>query len=151
MDEKHENIEDAVCENSQVEILLHQWQTCVGSADNLSQRRDVINGIFTTLSLAIVTSAIALWGTRAVALLIMGCVICIAWLLYIWSLKLLNSSKFDVIHKLERSLPAQPYKDEWDSLKAKRYVKGTSIERLLPVAFIALYAVLLFLMLGGNS
>lgn len=58
--------------------LLRQWQVCVESADSVSRRRDTINGFFATLSVAMVTSATALWGNRAIPLLLVGCTVCIA-------------------------------------------------------------------------
>lgn len=132
-------------------IILQEWQTCVSSADTVSQRRDVINGIFVTLCLAVVTSVIALWSLKAIPLLLIGAVICVAWLCYLWSLKHLNSAKFSVIQALEESLPKQPFADEWRELKEeKRYLKGTTIERILPISFLALYVLLLISILIGG-
>lgn len=72
--------------NKEFDSLLSQWQVCVESADSVSGRRDLINGLFATLSVAMVTSATALWGDRAIPLLAVGCIVCIAWLLYTWSI-----------------------------------------------------------------
>lgn len=130
--------------------ILQEWQTCVSSADTVSQRRDVINGIFVTLCLAVVTSVSVLWGVRAAPLLLAGCVICVAWLCYLWSLKSLNSAKYAVIQQLESFLPKRPYSAEWDLLKNRRYLKGTTIERILPISFITIYLVLLVLIAIGE-
>lgn len=131
--------------------LLRQWQVCVESADSVSRRRDTINGFFATLSVAMVTSATALWGNRAIPLLLVGCTVCIAWLLYIWSLKKLNTAKFSVIQELESKLPARPFADEWGYLNSCKYAKGTTIERVLPVSFLVLYvAMFVLLALGGE-
>lgn len=125
------------------ELLMLQWQTCVESANVVSQRRDVINGLFVTLNLAVITTVAALWDLRAFALLAVGAVICVSWLLYIASFKKLNKAKFDVINEIETHLPAQPFKDEWDALtRDKRYVKGSSIERVLPISFLVIYVAL---------
>ena len=142
--------ENAASGTDSASVILQEWQTCVASADTVSQRRDVINGIFVTLCLAVVTSVIALWGLKAIPLLLIGVVICVAWLCYLWSLKSLNSAKFRVIQALEKSLPKQPYADEWALVKKKTYLKGTTIERILPISFLVLYILLLISILIGG-
>ncbi|NHM14936.1 RipA family octameric membrane protein [Xiamenia xianingshaonis] len=133
------------------ELLLQQWQTCVESANTVSQRRDAINGIFVTLSLAVVTCSTAFWDRKSIPILLVGVAICIAWLLYLCSLKRLNAAKYDVINMMEESLPCQPFSDEWKALGlGKRYVKGTTVERILPVAFIVLYAVMLIIVIHAG-
>jgi hypothetical protein len=121
-------------------LILQQWQTCVEAANAISQRRDVINGVFVTLCLAVVTGAGAFWGVRAIFLLVAGIAICVAWLLYISSLKTLNSAKFQVIEKMESYLFFQPFAEEWELLQTKkRYVSGTTVERVLPISFLILF------------
>ena len=120
-------------------LILQQWQTCVEAANAISQRRDVINGVFVTLCLAVVTGAGAFWGVRAIFLLVAGIAICVAWLLYISSLKTLNSVKYKFIGEMESCLPFQPFTDEWKQLQKKRYVRGTTVERVLPISFLILF------------
>lgn len=140
MAEKENKIEK---KKENVDTLLLQWQTCVESANVVSQRRDVINGLFVTLNLATITTIVALWGMKAVTLLVAGIVICVSWLLYISSFKMLNKAKFDVINDMEAHLPAQPFNDEWNALsKDERYVKGSDIEKVLPVSFLIIYTTL---------
>ncbi|WP_418739003.1 RipA family octameric membrane protein [Ellagibacter isourolithinifaciens] len=144
MAEKNDRI---VAKTESGELLL-QWQTCVESANVVSQRRDVINGLFVTLNLAIVTTVAALWDARAFALLAVGAAICASWLLYITSFKKLNKAKFDIINEVETQLPTQPFKDEWGVLtKDKRYVKGSTIEKVLPISFLIVYAALLIFLI----
>lgn len=130
------------------ELLLLQWQTCVETTNVVSQRRDVINGLFVTLNLAIVTTIVALWDMRAIALIAAGAAVCISWFLYIISFKKLNKTKFDVINAMETQLPAQPFNDEWRALtKDKWYVKGSTIEKVLPISFSVIYVALLISLL----
>ena len=132
--------EETKQDSDDVGIILQQWQTCVESASVVSQRRDVVNGLFVTLSLAIVGAASAFWDYRALPLLIIGCVMCAGWFLYLQSLKTLNSAKFRVVSSLEDMLPFSPFQDEWINLKSRKcYVKGTSIERMMPISFSVLY------------
>ena len=129
-------------------LLLVQWQTCVESANAMSQRRDVINGLFVTLCLAIVTGTAAFWDYRAIALLAIGMVVCIAWLLYLQSFRKLNQAKFEAINAMEKQLPKQPFSEEWDTLqKDSKYRKETTIEKILPITFIVLYVALAALLL----
>lgn len=131
-----------------MDVVVQQWQTCVESANVVSQRRDAVNGLFVTLSLAIVAAVSTFWDYRALPLLAAGCVMCVAWLLYLYSLKTLNSAKFKVINSLEISLPFAPFKDEWCDVKSRKgFVKGTTIERIMPVSFIVLYIAMAVLIL----
>ena len=79
LEERHEakqNLEIQQGQSTDVNAILQQWQTLVESANVVSQRRDVINGLFVTLSIAIITAVAALWDCRALPLLVAGCVMC---------------------------------------------------------------------------
>lgn len=44
-----------------------------------------------------------------------------------------------------------PFKDEWDILKnTKRYLKGTILERILPITFAIGYIVVLIILIATN-
>ena len=54
----------------------------------------------------------------------------------------LNRVKFNVIHEFEQHLPAAPYKYEWrlaEEGQGKAYKTVTTIERRIPVLFVALH------------
>lgn len=128
--------------DSKDELLLAQWQTCVEMANSVSQRRDTMNNIFITLNLAIMAAVSIVWDIKSILILVAGIVVCVLWLLFIRNYKQLNSVKFDVINKIEKDLPAQPFCDEWEKLKNnKKYMDGTKLERYLPVMFIVLYVI----------
>ncbi len=62
------------------------------------------------------------------------------WMLFIKNFRELNKAKFDVINRIEKLLPAQPFLDEWTELKKnKKYIEGTKLERCFPIAFCLLY------------
>lgn len=71
---------------------------------------------------------------------------------------MLNSEKFKVINDLEEKLPAKPFNEEWKHLqKNKKYKDGTTLEMLLPLMFIFLYVIAVFITIilqinfqGGN-
>ena len=103
-------------QEDKTEIILSQWQTCVDTANSVSQRRDSMNNIFITLNLAILAAVSITWDVKSIFILTAGIVICFLWILFIRNYKLLNTAKFEVINKMESKLPIAPLKDEWEIL-----------------------------------
>ncbi len=128
--------------------VLAIWQTCVEMANGVSQRRDTMNNLFVTLNIAVIAAVSWMWDVKTVFLCVAGLVICVVWLLYINNFKRLNTAKFRVIYDLEERLGVTPFKDEWDILKkTKRYIEGTKLERILPIAFALGYAVVFVILI----
>ena len=128
--------------------VLAIWQTCVEMANGVSQRRDTMNNLFATLNIAVIAAVSWMWDVKTVFLCVAGLVICVVWLLYINNFKRLNTAKFRVIYDLEERLGVTPFKDEWDILKkTKRYLEGTKLERILPIAFALGYAVVFVILI----
>lgn len=128
--------------------VLAIWQTCVEMANGVSQRRDTMNNLFVTLNIAVIAAVSWMWDVKTVFLCVAGLVICVVWLLYINNFKRLNAAKFRVIYDLEEQLGVTPFKDEWDILKkTKRYLEGTKLERILPIAFALGYAVVFVILI----
>lgn len=101
-----------------------------------------MNNIFVTLNLAVMAAVSLVWDIKSILIFVAGIVVCVLWLLFIRNYKQLNSAKFDVINRIEKELPAQPYCDEWEKLKSnKKYMDGTKLEKWLPIMFISLYIV----------
>lgn len=128
--------------------VLAIWQTCVEMANGVSQRRDTMNNLFVTLNIAVIAAVSWMWDVKTVFLCAAGLVICVVWLLYINNFQRLNTAKFRVIYDLEERLGVTPFKDEWDILKkTKRYLEGTKLERILPIAFALGYAVVFVILI----
>lgn len=128
--------------------VLAIWQTCVEMANGVSQRRDTMNNLFVTLNIAVIAAVSWMWDVKTVFLCVAGLVICVVWLLYINNFKRLNTAKFRVIYDLEERLGVTPFKDEWDILKkTKRYLEGTKLERILPIAFALGYAIVFVILI----
>lgn len=122
------------------ELLLAQWQTCVEMANSISQRRDTMNNTFITLNLAIIAAVSIVWDIKSMLILLAGIVVCFLWIRFIRNYKQLNSVKFEIINKIEESLPCQAFNEEWEKLKiCKEYMDGTKLETTLPTTFIILY------------
>lgn len=141
MSKKTQSINQNVIEGQ--DTLLAQWQTCVEMANAVSERRDTMNNLFVTLNLAIVAAVSFIWDTKTIALLVSGIIVCGVWILFIRNFRELNKAKFEVINKLEQSLPAPAFSDEWQFLtKSGKYIEGTKLEKFLPFAFGILYIVI---------
>lgn len=136
---------------SKDDILIIQWQTCVEMANSVSQRRDTMNNIFVTLNLAIMAAVSMVWDIKSILILVAGCAICGLWILFIQNYKRLNTAKFEIINKMERDLPYQPFNIEWEKLKNnKEYKDSTKLERFLPIMFIILYIVTIIVIWPSN-
>ena len=134
--------------NHNEETILAQWQTCVDMANAASQRRDSMNNLFATLNIALIAATSIIWDLKSIIMAIGGIILCIAWLCFVKYFRQLNEAKFAVINALEKKLPEQPFADEWMILKKnKRRTEGTKLERVLPIAFIALYIAVVAVMI----
>ena len=134
--------------NDNEETILAQWQTCVDMANAASQRRDSMNNLFATLNIALIAATSIIWDLKSIIMAIGGIILCIVWLFFVKYFRQLNEAKFAVINALEKKLPEQPFADEWMILKKnKRRTEGTKLERVLPIAFIALYIAVVAVMI----
>ena len=130
--------------------LLEQYKLYVQSAENVSARRVASNRYLLFLNAALVTLygfQSASFGQSYWTLLIpfIGISVSMLWYLIIKSHANLNHLKFDVIHELEKYLPAAMYKYEWrlaEEGQGKTYRAVTTIERWLPILFAVLHLVL---------
>ena len=131
--------------------LLEQYKLYVQSAEHVSMRRLASS----RLLLALNAGLTALYGIQptgfgqnwwAVAVPILGVAVSLLWSRIIRSHKELNRVKFELIHEIERHLPAAPYTCEWrlaERGRGRSYRAVTGIERWLPWTFFTLHAVLL--------
>ena len=75
---------------------------------------------------------------------ILGIPVSLLWHQIIKSHRGLNAVKFDIIHELERHLPAALFQYEWQVAgegRGKSYNPVTHIERWIPIAFVVLHLV----------
>lgn len=133
--------------------LLKQYILYVEMMDRISSRRIKSNYFYIsllsiTISIfsiiigqnLIIDQFISLFVFSLIA--VIGILLCITWFIHICSYRQLNDAKFVVIHKMEEKLPYKCYKEEWEIIKEKRYVKLTKIEQLIPIIFIIAYCIL---------
>lgn len=131
--------------------VLEQYKLYVQSAENVSARRVASSRYLLTLNAAL----IALYGVQSAGfgqsswmtlpIPVIGIFVSLLWYWIIKSHADLNRVKFDVIHELERYLPAAMYKYEWqlaEEGKGKTYRAVTNIERWIPALFGLMHVVL---------
>ena len=127
--------------------LLEQYKLYVQSAENVSARRVASSRYLLTLNVALV----ALYGLQTanfgqtywtLLVPVLGIPVSLLWHQIIKSHRDLNALKFDIIHELERYLPAALFHYEWQLAgegKGSSYNPVTYIERWIPMAFVALH------------
>jgi len=136
------------------ENLLEQYTMYVATAEKTSDNRKSTNKFYLTLNSSVfVLSSYLSLAVKEVFLNVLfavGIVISILWIKNILSYKQLNKAKYDVIHEMEKNLPASVFTVEWELLEkgdGRKYTQLTSIESFIPIIFIALYIIMLFLSL----
>ena len=134
--------------------LLDQYKLYVEMADRISQRRQIANTFFLTVSTALVSFMGVTFpsGTevRELAWYIIvglaGVILALTWYRLIRSYRDLNAVKFGVIQEIEAFLPLMPYKAEWEAVgrgdEPKLYLPFTHIETRVPWIFMVLYVAL---------
>ena len=137
--------------------LLEQYKLYVQSAENVSARR-LASGRYL---LAVNAALAALYGFQAqgsgpvwltIPFPILGFAVSLLWFQIILSHRDLNKIKFGIIHQLEENLPAALYAREWDLAEHGRgssYLSVTTIERWIPLIFIVLHLIFLFLLVAN--
>jgi hypothetical protein len=82
--------------------------------------------------------AVWLWAIPAA-----GALVSVAWASLLTSYRKLNRAKFEVIKQLEADLPIPPFMREQEAYRRDRRWSLSSIETLIPICFVLLYALLL--------
>lgn len=123
-------------------MVLEQWKTCVDYANANSEKRSNMNSLYITINTALLAVISFGWDNKSILLSVIGLVICGLWLVGLKSHKQMSSNKFEVVNEIEKLLPLAPCTYERANLTAKYdYVGQIKIERVLPIAFIAVYAI----------
>ena len=139
---------------SEESTVLDLYKLAVEMVDRIAARRALANTFFLTVN----TGLVALLGANHMRWYVAaaGVVFALAWWWLLQSYRELSAAKFDVINALETRLPVQLFSDEWaylESAKApprlwplragwnwlKGYHELGTVERLVPLAFAAIY------------
>ena len=136
------------------------YKMMVQSSEALVARRQGVNTFFLTINGLLLTAtglfvrggdSVRLQAGGIVVLAIAGLALCVAWRSLLISFGQLNSGKFAIINRMERSLAASIYAAEWEALArgedARVYQSFTEREAFVPFAVGAIYVVAT--LLGG--
>lgn len=136
------------------EKYFEQYKIYVASAEKISDRRDSANKYFLTLtsSLFVLAGLVIQYTDETkklflIGLCVLGISLSVIFYFLINSYRQLNSAKFEMIHKIEKRLPLQLYKQEWKILgegkDKKKYFPFSHIERLIPILLGISYLILI--------
>ena len=135
------------------EALLAQYRLFVETSEALVARRQGVNTFFLSVnSLVLATAGLLLRDGKLtdpeslalICLSVGGCLLCFVWRRLILSFRQLSKGKFDVIHAIERRLPARMFAAEWVALgrgeDPKKYRPFIGTEEITPLVFAGLHA-----------
>ena len=138
------------------EIILEQYKLYVELADKFTDRRlqmhrfyfsilAALSGVFSFLYLNLKIDINHLLFIFS----ILGFIICYIWHSHITTFRQLATLKWNTVQKIEKSLPIQPYTDEWPKPEPKpedpkEYRKLTVAEKDVPKLLMGLF-VLIFI------
>ena len=136
--------------------LMEQYKLYLELADKISDRRSQTNTFFLTINtglisaigIAVLVSDKTLPARILLPLLLSlgaaAILLCYSWYRSIKSYRGLNTTKFSVVHEIEKQLPVRPYDAEWECCgrgeNKKLYLPFTHVEIFVPWIFIGLYA-----------
>lgn len=131
--------------------ILEQWKTCVEMANCNSEKRNNSNNIFITINVAILAVISFSLDCKSLMLSVAGICICFLWIYTLNSYSKLSTVKYDIINEIEKELPLAPFSHEWEKLNDKnKYIKLTSIEKLIVILFIVLYLISIIVPVGNK-
>lgn len=130
------------------EYMIAQWRLCIEMANEISKRRDNMNNFFLAINTAIITTISFTYNMKTVFLDIIGIIICFVWIRFIKNYRIINTEKYNVINDIEERMTFKPFKVEWEALRSnKQYKKNSKLELFLPIIYIAVYIIMIFLIL----
>ena len=135
------------------EHYLEQYKIYVASAEKISDRRDSANRYFLSINSALLlVGGLMFRYTEGIGHLFWMLLICLSllgivtsWIFYnlLSSYQQLNRAKFKLIQKIEKNLPVELYKTEWQYLQGGGYKTFSSVEKKIPWLFGCFYAITL--------
>ena len=114
-----------------------------------SEKRNNSNNIFITINVAILAVISFSIEYKSLMLSLAGMCICFLWIYTLNSYSKLSTSKYDIINEIEKQLPLSPFSYEWEKLNnKKKYIRLTTIEKIIPILFIVLYSISILVPIG---
>lgn len=145
-----------VNENQQTnkENIIKQYEILVNSAQEISNQRENTNKFYLTLIAALFSIGTYLSTTYnkliIIILLIFIILIGIRWKRHLQEYEILNSTKFEIINKLELYLPVKVFTTEWEILKQKNYTGLTKWNKKIPLWIIIISIIWIVLIINDK-
>ncbi len=114
-------------------------------------RRQTVNNFFIVLNTALVTylstNKSPSIKTSCIAL-VLGLSMCIIWLSQLYYYRMISVSKIELFKALETKRAVRPSTAQYKFCEANKYLGLTTVEQLVPLAFIIGYAILIYFQTG---
>lgn len=128
------------------ELILKQYEIIVNSANQVTSWRQTANKFYLTVNTTLLAITTLLSKTNpftGIVTSLCGIAISILWGQNIDSYSKLNKAKFKVIHEIEKQLPVQMFKIEYDHYVKDERRDVSEIEKTIPWLFAIAYGVVL--------
>ncbi len=129
--------------------LVEQYKMLLSTSESLIERRQKLTTTFLTIFSALLP-VLTFMLSQKMSFMNIGCAIislisillCFSWRNSINSYGKSNAAKFAILEEMEKQFPASMFASEWVVLKktTSRYRSFTSRETLIPLLFVAVYA-----------
>ncbi len=129
--------------------LVEQYRMLLSTSESLIERRQKLTTTYLTIFSALLP-VLTFMLSQKMAFMNIGCAIislisillCFSWHNAIDSYGKSNAAKFAILEEMEKQFPASMFASEWVVLKktTSRYRSYTSRETLIPLLFVAVYA-----------
>lgn len=137
-------------------VLMEQYKLYVNTMEMLVARRQTMHSIFLTANAVLMTAEgvfvkdvknAMFSGIAIIMVAVAGILLSWTWRTLSKHYGLMNHAKFEVIHCLERHLPAALFRAEWVALgegeNPEKYQSMAKIETTIPMIFIICYLTLI--------
>ena len=137
--------------NNDFLISFEQYKIAIDMADRVSSRRGGTNNFFlsaNSIVFVFLTAQNNFYGIH-IFVAIFGILLSFIWYFIILNYKNLNKIKYSIINEIEKDMPLEIYKKEWDRFKSLNENNKwfTRIEKYMPILFIWLYSIFLLFVL----
>lgn len=146
-----EQLHKKLFENGVVDsrTLVEQYKMLLSTSESLIERRQKLTTTFLTIFSALLP-VLTFMLSQKITFMNIGCTIislisillCFSWRNAILSYGKSNAAKFAILEEMEKEFPASMFASEWVVLRktTSRYKSFTSRETLIPLLFVAVYA-----------
>ena len=144
---------DNAPQGGEQQTLLSLFQTYLEDMGRVGARHEALRTFYVSVISAL-SAFLAMAGkdgvfqavrdTASVVVGLVGITLCVAWMLHMSSMAKLFTAKRETLRTIEQRLPFQLFATEERHLQNVQRIRLTTIDRLVAIAFVVLFAALLF-------